>query len=127
MNPRPFRCESIVPKTDSSTTRLFGTDGVRGTAGHYPLDPTTVRRLGAALVKGGEHGSPIVAGKSSESQLIRVLTGKSETEMPPEDNPKPTAEEIAVLAAWIDAGAVGPTVEEPATATLQTPLLRAYT
>jgi phosphoglucosamine mutase len=30
---------------------LFGTDGVRGTAGQYPLDPPTVRRLGAALVR----------------------------------------------------------------------------
>ena len=30
---------------------LFGTDGVRGTAGRYPLDPPTVRRLGAALVR----------------------------------------------------------------------------
>jgi phosphoglucosamine mutase len=33
------------------TDRLFGTDGVRGTAGEYPLDPATVRRLGAALVR----------------------------------------------------------------------------
>jgi phosphoglucosamine mutase len=31
--------------------RLFGTDGVRGTAGTYPLDRATVRRLGAALVR----------------------------------------------------------------------------
>ena len=31
--------------------RLFGTDGVRGVAGRYPLDPATVRRLGAALVR----------------------------------------------------------------------------
>ena len=31
--------------------RLFGTDGVRGKAGAYPLDPPTVRRLGAALVR----------------------------------------------------------------------------
>jgi len=31
--------------------RLFGTDGVRGTAGSYPLDRATVRRLGAALVR----------------------------------------------------------------------------
>jgi phosphoglucosamine mutase len=36
-------------------TRLFGTDGVRGTAGEYPLDPPTVRRLGAALVRGLRH------------------------------------------------------------------------
>jgi phosphoglucosamine mutase len=33
------------------TTRLFGTDGVRGKAGFYPLDPATERRLGAALVR----------------------------------------------------------------------------
>lgn len=31
--------------------RLFGTDGVRGTAGVAPLDPPTVARLGAALVR----------------------------------------------------------------------------
>jgi phosphoglucosamine mutase len=31
--------------------RLFGTDGVRGRAGTPPLDPPTVRRLGAALVR----------------------------------------------------------------------------
>jgi phosphoglucosamine mutase len=32
-------------------TRLFGTDGVRGVAGQYPLDRETVQRLGAALVR----------------------------------------------------------------------------
>jgi phosphoglucosamine mutase len=31
--------------------RLFGTDGIRGTAGQPPLDPPTVRRIGAALAK----------------------------------------------------------------------------
>ena len=39
-----------MPKTESPP-RLFGTDGVRGAAGKYPLDPPTVRRLGAALVR----------------------------------------------------------------------------
>ena len=33
------------------TQRLFGTDGVRGRAGEPPLDPRTIRRLGAALVR----------------------------------------------------------------------------
>ena len=37
--------------------RLFGTDGVRGTAGRYPLDRPTVRRLGAALVRALPHGT----------------------------------------------------------------------
>ena len=31
--------------------QLFGTDGVRGKAGDYPLDHATVARLGAALVR----------------------------------------------------------------------------
>lgn len=35
-----------------TTPKLFGTDGVRGVAGQYPLDRPTVRRLGAALVRG---------------------------------------------------------------------------
>ncbi len=31
--------------------RLFGTDGIRGVAGTWPLDPPTVARIGAALVR----------------------------------------------------------------------------
>ncbi|MGH9314222.1 MAG: phosphoglucosamine mutase [Vicinamibacterales bacterium] len=41
-------------------TRFFGTDGVRGTAGEYPLDAETVARFGAALVRAlprGDHAS----------------------------------------------------------------------
>ena len=37
-------------------SRLFGTDGVRGKAGEAPLDESSVRRLGAALVKALRHG-----------------------------------------------------------------------
>ena len=37
--------------------RLFGTDGVRGKAGEYPLDIPTIRRLGAALSRALGHGS----------------------------------------------------------------------
>ena len=33
------------------STKLFGTDGVRGRAGEPPLDTRTIRRLGMALVK----------------------------------------------------------------------------
>ena len=35
--------------------QLFGTDGVRGKAGEFPLDVTTIRRLGAALVRALRH------------------------------------------------------------------------
>jgi phosphoglucosamine mutase len=37
------------------TNPLFGTDGIRGTAGTFPLDAETVRRVGAALVKALPH------------------------------------------------------------------------
>jgi phosphoglucosamine mutase len=40
-----------------ANNRLFGTDGVRGTAGTPPLDAATVRRLGAALVRALPHGT----------------------------------------------------------------------
>src|SRR5205823_7269937 len=42
-------------------SRLFGTDGVRGKAGEYPLDHETVARLGAALVRAlrGSVGRPL--------------------------------------------------------------------
>jgi phosphoglucosamine mutase len=47
-----------VEKIDTSpVTRLFGTDGVRGKAGTFPLDHATVRRLGAALVRALPHGT----------------------------------------------------------------------
>ncbi len=39
--------------------RLFGTDGVRGVAGVFPLDPPTVARLGAALVRERRTGRPL--------------------------------------------------------------------
>jgi phosphoglucosamine mutase len=39
------------------STKLFGTDGVRGRAGTPPLDAQTIRRLGMALVKALPHGA----------------------------------------------------------------------
>lgn len=33
-------------------SKLFGTDGIRGVAGAWPLDPPTVARIGAAVVRG---------------------------------------------------------------------------
>src|SRR5262249_38336310 len=45
------RCESSVANSETVVPRLFGTDGVRGVAGTFPLDHATVRRLGAALVR----------------------------------------------------------------------------
>jgi len=50
--------------------RLFGTDGVRGKAGEAPLDPQTVARLGAALVKAMPH----------DDRPLRFLVGRDTRE-----------------------------------------------
>src|SRR5918996_6247153 len=55
--------------------RLFGTDGVRGTAGEYPLDHETVARLGAALVRAMRGASP-----GDGSRPLRFIVGRDTRE-----------------------------------------------
>ena len=52
---------------------LFGTDGVRGKAGEFPLDVATIRRLGAALVRALRHDG-------STPQAIEFLAGRDTRE-----------------------------------------------
>ena len=49
------------------TGKLFGTDGVRGVAGEWPLDERTVTRLGAALVRAlpQKHAPRIIVGRDT--------------------------------------------------------------
>ena len=48
------------------TRALFGTDGIRGTAGTFPLDVHTVRRVGAALVKAlPDAGAKLLIGRDT--------------------------------------------------------------
>lgn len=61
-----------------------------------------------SIMKGGESGKAIIAGKASDSLFVKVLTGKSKPKMPPKREPQPGGEAIATLQAWIDAGAKGP-------------------
>ena len=72
--------------------KLFGTDGVRGTAGTYPLDHRTVARIGAALVRAlpqldSVQGSPqLLVGRDTresgswiEQELARGVHGEGAT------------------------------------------------
>jgi hypothetical protein len=47
-------------------------------------------------------------GDAAASRMIRQLTGQAKPAMPPKGEPRPRAAEIALLKAWIDAGAAGP-------------------
>ncbi len=64
----------------------------------------------SALMKGGESvDETIVApGKPNASFLMRTIRHTADPAMPPEKEPQPTAEEIAVIEQWIQEGAKGP-------------------
>jgi len=55
--------------------KLFGTDGIRGVAGEFPLDPTTVTAIGAALAH--------TLAKKTRAHRPRVLLGMDTRESGP--------------------------------------------
>ncbi len=73
------------------------------------------------LLKGGDGGAVVLPGKADQSRLLQMLEGKIEPLMPPEDNERPTPDEIALIRAWIDAGAKGPSGDAPDPTLLITP------
>src|SRR5919109_2942822 len=59
----------------------------------------------AALLKGGDNGPVIVPGKPDESRLVLLPEGKDKPPMPPKKAKQPKPAEVAVLRAWVAAGA----------------------
>lgn len=61
----------------------------------------------AVLLQGGQNGPVIKPGRARESSLIQrmLLASDADLHMPPEGQSQPTAEEIAVLDWWVNAGA----------------------
>jgi len=59
------------------------------------------------LWRGGKEGKTLVAGSSAASQLLQrlLLPLTDKKHMPEADKPQPTAKEIELIKAWIDAGA----------------------
>lgn len=60
----------------------------------------------ASLLKGGEGGPAAVAGKSSQSELLRRIKSEDETDQMPPKGPRVPAVDVALLARWIDDGLV---------------------
>lgn len=56
-------------------TKLFGTDGIRGQAGTFPLDPRTIRTIGASLAR---H-----LGERTRDSRPRILLGRDTRESGP--------------------------------------------
>src|SRR6185503_18273392 len=69
------------------------------------------------LMKGGDSGPVIVPGKSSDSLLVKLIEGMEKDGkkkiMPPGKREKLKPQEIALIRAWIDAGAGPPAENRP--------------
>jgi mono/diheme cytochrome c family protein len=88
---------------------------------HGPDKQRSGLRLDTAVfaLKGGNSGPAIVPHKSSESRLIVAISGGKDDipAMPPKEKPPLSQEEIAILRAWVDAGAPAPANETVAKST----------
>jgi WD40 repeat protein len=62
----------------------------------------------AGLRTGGDKGDPLKPGNADASLLIKLIEGRAKPAMPPKDEPKVPAAELARLKEWIAAGAPGP-------------------
>jgi cytochrome c553 len=66
----------------------------------------------AAALRGGDTGAAVVPGDPAQSLLVRVVRYENDLRMPPKG--KLSADEIAALTAWVQAGAPWPEANVPA-------------
>src|SRR6059058_5841751 len=65
--------------------------------------------FGAAILRGGDNGPAVIAGKAAESLLIQALNGASDVVSRMPLKKPPLAEtQVAIIRRWIDGGAVVP-------------------
>jgi WD40 repeat protein len=58
-----------------------------------------------ALMEGGGRGAAVVPGKPDGSRLVRMIEGKAKPFMPPRKAKQPPRDEVALVRAWVLAGA----------------------
>src|SRR6516225_8880672 len=85
--------------------RCVGCHGPQKQRGGLRLDAA------ATIRKGGNKGPAVVPGKSADSLLVKAVTAAEGVKSMPPKGPPLAADEIAVLTAWIDAGAAVPADE----------------
>ena len=82
---------------------------------HGALKQTAGLRLdtGAMLRRGGDGGPAVVSGKTSASLLVERITSQDDAQRMPAEGKPLTAEQIALIKAWIEQGATSPENEQP--------------
>jgi hypothetical protein len=67
----------------------------------------------SAIRRGGDGGPAIEPGQAGESLIVERVTGSDPAERMPPEGPGLTAEQVAIVCAWIDQGAAAPADEQP--------------
>jgi len=65
----------------------------------------------ASLLRGGNAGPAVVPGKGADSRIVKAVTGTDGVKAMPPKGARLTPPQVAVIRAWIDAGAAGPATE----------------
>jgi mono/diheme cytochrome c family protein len=68
----------------------------------------------AAALQGGNSGPAVVPGQGGSSRLLKAVTGRDDVKVMPPKGPRLSPAQVAVLRAWIDAGAKAPPGETAA-------------
>jgi len=66
----------------------------------------------ASLNQGGDKGATLKPGDPEGSLLVKLIEGRAKPVMPPKDEPRVSAAELALLRQWIADGAPGPQRDE---------------
>src|SRR5213594_3673049 len=113
-----FAASAAAPTNDYSAVEAIFTERCLDCHESKEPEANLVLETFETLMKGGESGPVIVPGKSSESLLVKMLEGAVEKDgkkkiMPPGKREKLKPAEIALIRAWIDAGAKAPAEGRP--------------
>ena len=95
-------------------------------AGREAESGFSVERYASLRAGGDQAGDPIAPGDPAASGLIQRIRSAAADHMPPADEPQVPAAELAILEAWIEAGAAGPATDGSILDTLAVPPLAAY-
>ncbi|HKI31609.1 MAG TPA: c-type cytochrome domain-containing protein [Gemmataceae bacterium] len=93
----PSYVKQVKPFLGKFCVECHNPDKLRG-----DLDVSTVK----ALIAGGKSGASFIPGKPDESYLVTLAEGKDNPKMPPKTaKAQPAAADVAILRAWVAAGA----------------------
>src|SRR5437762_5717749 len=116
---RVGQAETATPTNDYSGVEAIFTQHCLECHGSTEPEGKLILESHELLMKGGGSGAVIVLGKSEESLLVRMIEGRVEKDgkkliMPPgKKREKLKPEQIALIRAWIDAGAKPPAEFKP--------------